>query len=214
MLIKRKENKEKTKKSRTLTIIGSLIFLLGVSIYGGKLFYNHISELEDAKKVEYFFEIQEEIIEQQEVVTDNEIVEQGPIYNYIGILEIPKIDVKRGFTSFNDKDNNVNKNIQVIKKSDMPDVENGNLIIAGHSGSGRVAYFKDLYKLLIEDKVYVYYKSKKYTYQVVDTYDVEKTGTVAIKRDKDKKVLTLITCRYNTNKQIIYISELINEEDI
>ncbi len=214
MLIKRKENTEKTKKSRLLTIVGSLIFLLGVSIYTGKLFYNYISELEDNKQVEQFFEMQEEVVEQEKVVSEEEISEQGPIYNYIGVLEIPKIDVKRGFTSLNDKVNNVNKNIQVIEKSDMPNVDNGNLIIAGHSGSGRIAFFKNLYKVSNDDVIYVYYQNVKYTYNVVNIYDVKKTGTVAIKRDKDKTILTLITCRHNTNKQIVVISELINKEDM
>ena len=217
MLIKKRKSDSKTNKSRLLTIVGSLIFLLGATLYMGKQFYDYISVLEDTKKVEQFFEIQEEVIEQKEEAieeTKEQPKEQSPIYNYIGILEIPKIDVKRGFANINDKDNNVNKNIQIIKKSDMPNVKNGNLIIAGHSGSGRVAYFKDLYKLAIGDKCYVYYNNKKYSYEIVNTYDVEKTGKVAIKRDKNETVLTLITCRHNTNKQIVYIANLISEEDM
>ncbi|MDO5571858.1 MAG: sortase [Bacteroidales bacterium] len=217
MLIKRKKNNTRTKKSRLLTIVGSLIFLFGAALYSGKQFYDYVSELEDTKKVEQFFEIQEEIVEQEDeevVKKEEQPKEQNPIYNYIGILEIPKIDVKRGFTSLNNKDNNVNRNIQVIEKSDMPNIENGNLIIAGHSGSGRVAYFRNLYKLEISDKCYVYYNNKKYTYEIVDTYDVEKTGKVAIKRDKKQTTLVLITCRHNTNKQIVYIANLVSEEDM
>ena len=40
-------------------------------------------------------------------------------------------------------------------------------------------------------------------------YDIEKTGTANIIRNKEKTTLTLITCRHNTNKQIVVICELI-----
>ena len=40
-------------------------------------------------------------------------------------------------------------------------------------------------------------------------YDVEKTGTANIVRNAEKNTLTLITCRHNTNKQIVIICELI-----
>ena len=91
----------------------------------------------------------------------------------------------------------------------MPDVENGNFILAGHSGSGYTAFFKNLHKLNNDDLVSVFYGGYEYKYKVVNIYDVEKTGTANIIRNKDKTTLTLITCRHNTNKQIIVICELV-----
>ena len=85
----------------------------------------------------------------------------------------------------------------------MPDKENGNVILAGHSGSGRTAFFKNLYKLETDDEVSIFY--------VVNQYDIEKTGTANIVRNAEKSTLTLITCRHNTNKQIIYICELVEK---
>lgn len=38
----------------------------------------------------------------------------------------------------------------------MPDKENGNVILAGHSGSGRTAFFKNLYKLETDDEVSIF----------------------------------------------------------
>ena len=87
---------------------------------------------------------------------------------YIGKLEIPKIGFSRGFVSKTSKDNNVDKNITVIKESTMPDVKGGNLIIAGHSGTGPLAFFNDLYKLNKKDRIYVYYNNKKYAYKIVN----------------------------------------------
>ena len=40
----------------------------------------------------------------------------------------------------------------------MPDKENGNVILAGHSGSGRTAFFKNLYKLETDDEVSIFYE--------------------------------------------------------
>ena len=56
--------------------------------------------------------------------------------HYIGYLEIPKLGFRRGFYNIDSALNTVEANIEVIKGSSMPDVENGNLIIAGHSGTG------------------------------------------------------------------------------
>ena len=94
----------------------------------------------------------------------------------------------------------------------MPNISKGNFILAGHSGSGRVAYFRNLNKLTIGDISYIYYGGIKYTYKVNNIYDIEKTGTATITRDLNKTTLTMITCRHNTNKQIVIISELINQE--
>lgn len=130
-------------------------------------------------------------------------------YYYIGYLEIPKINFKKGFVDINSQDNVVSKNITIIKGSKYPDVEKGNFIIAGHSGTGVHSYFKNLYKLSIGDKAYVYYKNVKYTYKIVKIYNQEKDGTVAIYRDYNKTTLTLVTCTKNNKKsQTVYVAEL------
>jgi len=91
----------------------------------------------------------------------------------------------------------------------MPDQVNGNVIIAGHSGSARVSYFRKLDQLVIGDSVSMDYKNKTYNYKVVDIYDIEKTGTAEIIKNKNTTTLTLITCRHNTNKQIVIICEMV-----
>ena len=106
---------------------------------------------------------------------------------------------------------NVNRNILVVKESDMPDKDKGNVILAGHSGNGRTAYFKNLHKLERDDEVSIFYNGSEYKYKVVNQYDIEKTGTANIVRNAEKSTLTLITCRHNTNKQIIYICELVEK---
>ena len=94
----------------------------------------------------------------------------------------------------------------------MPDVVGGNLILAAHSGNARISYFRNLNKLEIGDEATVDYKDKTYTYKVVNIYDVDKNGKVEIKRNLSKTTLTLITCKDNSNKQLVVICELINEK--
>ena len=58
-------------------------------------------------------------------------------------------------------------------------------------------------------KQLLYIKGKTYKYVFSKIYDVEKTGKAVIKRDNNTSTLTLVTCRHNTNKQIILIAELL-----
>lgn len=133
-------------------------------------------------------------------------------YNYIGMLEIPKIGLKRGFVDMNSPSNNVSKNVTIIKPSSYPDVEKGNFILAAHSGSTRISYFNYLYQLNINDKAYIYYKNIKYTYNIVNIYKQQKTGKVGLYRDANKTTLTLITCTNNEKTtQTVYIAELVEQ---
>ena len=130
--------------------------------------------------------------------------------SYIGTLEIPKIKVKKGFVDPSSKYNDINYNVTIIETSVYPDVEKGAFILAEHSGSGPLAYFKDLYKLDVGDKAYVSYKGVKYTYKIVKIYKQKKQGYVTIYRDPDKTTLALITCTKGDKKsQTVYIAERI-----
>lgn len=131
--------------------------------------------------------------------------------DYIGYLIIPKISLNYGLVAIDSPYNHVDKNIEILKVSDFPDVLNGNFIIAGHSGNSQISYFKYLYRLNIGDLAKVKYNDKTYTYKIKDIYKEERDGTIVIKRDINKNTLTLITCSYKDKKhQTIYIAELDN----
>lgn len=223
MFLKRtRKNKNIDKKEQLIKLVASFIFLIGSFMYIGRIAYNYYVELRDYNKAQEFLNIGKEEVEEIKVNIDEEEIKEQPKqeekktsnYNYIGVLEIPKINIKRGFLNIKDKGNNVNKNLQVIKGSDMPNVKNGNLIIAAHSGNSYISYFKNLYKLSNEDVAYVYFNNIKYTYKVVGKYDAEKSGKVTIHRDNKKNTLTLITCsQTDKTKQIVYILELESEEN-
>ena len=182
-----------------------------------RLYYEEIVKLDDIVEVTdrpILLEQDTPIEEVPEEVISNEEKNDKPNIDYtsyyIGSLKIPKINLERGFLDKESRYNNVNYNIYVHPSSDYPDVDKGNLILASHSGTSSISYFKNLYQITLNDDIYINYKSKEYHYKVVKIYKDDKDGNVAIRRDYDKTTLTLITCTKNDKTtQTIYICELI-----
>ncbi len=179
------------------------------------LYYEQLIEMDE--ELEELADSDEPLLVDEDEITENDTssspVIKAPVIDYskyyIGHLSIPKINLKKGFTEIDSKYNSVNRNIQVIKPSSYPDVAGGNFIIAAHSGSSSVSFFKDLYKLELNDKVTVTYDNKEYTYTIKNIYTDIKDGDVAIRRNKGVTTLTLITCtKGDKNTQTIYICEL------
>lgn len=136
-------------------------------------------------------------------------------YQYIGKLEIPKISLVKGFVSKDSRYNNISRNVTVLNEADYPDVDYGNFILVAHSGDAYISFFRNLYKLGINDVAYVTYNNVKYTYEIKDIYLVEKTGTVNIRRNYNKTTLTLITCTQNDDyHQTVYIAELVDKKGV
>lgn len=198
---------------RQLLIVASLFIIVGVGFIGGKILFNKILDKRDNQKVSDYYEIQNEVMSISEDKNNekSQKEEQNIDENYIAILKIPKINLTKGIYSKESYMNNVNRSIQIIEKSDYPDVVGGNFILAAHSGTARISYFRNLSKLSVEDKLSINYNGKTYNYKVANIYSVEKTGKVEIKRNNSKTTLTLITCDDKTNKQIVVVCELINK---
>lgn len=213
-MLKRKTEKNKDKKGQFLLIGFSLISislgLIGYQIYENQKIYNQEKAFKERFYENYKKDISTVEKETQTVDKKNneESNEKTTTINYIGMLKIPKINLEKGFLEKDNPMNNVNKNIQILVDSNYPDEEKGNVIIASHSGNSKVSFFKKLDKLEINDKASILYEGKEYMYKLVNSYDVDKTGEVPIYRNKEVNTLTLITCRKNTNKQIILIFEL------
>ena len=161
-------------------------------------------------------ELDSQIDEEKEEENNGEEVYVDTNYTYeeyLGIIDIPKIGLYKGFYDKNSNLNNVKFNLYVLPESNYPDIDKGNLMIAGHSGNYNNSYFANLYQLVIDDVVIIHYNNLKYTYKIVNIYYEEKDGDVGIFRNKGINVLTLITCtKDDRTKQTIYIAELSNVE--
>ena len=210
-MVKKHNNKKQEKRisPEMIAIIGSITILIG----GFFLSYNYIQ----SKKVMAFDYISNVFYDQNQeiIVSDGEqqVEEEEDLgevtNNYIGYLSIPKINLKKGFLDKRSPDNDVEKNILVVEGSSYPTKDKGNLILAGHSGTGWKAFFNDLYKLNKGDNAIVTYKGKTYTYKITNIYTQPKVGKIAIYRNYDNTTLTLITCtNHDSTTQTIYIAEL------
>lgn len=223
IMVKNKNNNKKCNNVTTIAIIGTLIMLIS----GFFLSYNYVQ-----KKKIFAFDYMSQLInpilieeptveEQQEDSIIDDILEEETVekikeetnyYEYLGYLEIPKINLKKGFVDKTSSDNNVDKNIFIVNVSDYPDVEKGNFIIAAHSGTGYKAFFRNLYQLNKGDDAFVTYNGVRYHYQITKIYKQEKTGKIAIYRDYNKTTMTLVTCSKNDDlHQDVYILELMDK---
>ena len=206
---------ELKRKSKIVSIIIGIILLVTVIIFN---LYNYSSSKKEViieeNKIEEFFV--EEIIEEPQMTEIKPVTEskQQNTTNYSMIVEIPNIGLKKGLCSIGQECNAVSKNIQILKESDMPNVTNGNLLLAGHNGNSKVSFFNKLDKLKVNDSIYIYYNGTKYEYKLSNYYDIKKTGKAIIHRDNDKTTLVLITCKKNTDdKQVVYIAYLDNKTE-
>ena len=206
--------KDKRRKKSWFIIIGSLIIVLGFSLLSFDFIKPYVDENTEEKSLEQFYIKEEQIIDKNDKTTSDEVEkEKKPKvkYNYIAVLKIPKINLEKGLVEKSSKYNNINYGVQILKESDSPDVINGNVILAAHSGTANISYFRNLDKLDLGDDAIIYYQGNTYNYKVVKKYDADKTGKINIKRDRNTSTLTLITCRHNTDKQIVIILELQNQ---
>lgn len=153
-------------------------------------------------------ETNEEIIEEVKQEEQKQVVQK---LDYKAILEIPKINLKNGLVETTKNFDSINYAISIDKNSNYPN-ENGNFILYAHSGSSRIAFFKNLNKVDINDNVIVYYEGIKYTYQITNKYEIEKNGKLKVFKYEGKKLITLLTCISNTNKQVVLIGEQIKNE--
>ena len=214
--------KNNIKSEEAILIVGSLLLIIALVLFHyekileiNNEIYNNIQSkiYQENKKNNLIVNIDVDYITETDINIDNKDVTDKPQVNYLAFLEIPKINLNQGILPKTSYYNNVNYHIQILDISDLPDVINGNMVLASHSGSSNIAYFKNLYKLTKDDMAYIIYNNKKYSYQIVNIYNQVKKGSLNIYRDINKTTLTLITCtKDDKNSQTVYILELTGVE--
>jgi LPXTG-site transpeptidase (sortase) family protein len=128
---------------------------------------------------------------------------------YLGILKIPKINLRQGFYSINSKNNNINKAVTILKESTFPSTNGSIIYLIAHSGNGYYAFFKDLDKLSINDIITLDINNNTYQYVVNDIYNMPKTGKIMVNHNIHENYLVLSTC-LGKDKQLIVTSKLLN----
>ncbi len=190
------------------SLIGKSFIIIAIIIFSNYNIYKlNKKNIENEELKPLMIEVDNDnlSIDEQEVKTPVLIKKSNS--NYIGVLEIPKLYFKKGFYDINDLNNDVNKNIELLSGSVMPNYDNSILVFAGHSGNGELAYFNDIDKLVKGDDINVYYNNKKYEYIVIDIYNEEKVGSIKINDYNNKLILT--TCNQSDKtKQLIVEAKL------
>ena len=213
---------KKNNNYKDMIVLGVILITFGITLMSNNYIkfkreeaFNdmNLMLLEKLSTNEVNTEVKDNFEEESSLVEENtnyEPEENNDFEPYIGVLKIPKINLERGFYDKTSTLNNVDHNILFHSKSSYPNEDNGNVILASHSGTSSISYFKKLYLLEKGDLAYITYNDVVYTYKIVNIYYEEKDGNVAIYRKKDKTVLTLITCTKNdSTKQTVYILERI-----
>ena len=210
------KKQRKNKRYSLIICMGIFLLFLGTLYFIYNYCQNRKQDIQENQMIEEFFEITNEDAEEiiiEENDKDQEIVIQKETVNYMAILEIPKINLKRGLFDKNSSNNNVDRNIYILNETTLPDEQiNSHIILAAHSGNSYISFFRNLKKLDMKDKVYFYYKGVKYSYEVSNKYEIEKTGTTELKQTNISDI-TLITCISGTNKQVVYVATLIDQEN-
>lgn len=212
---------KKIKKEETMLIVGSLLLIISFILFNYEKILSINSEIYNNIQANIYKEKNKNNsltvnIDVDYITDTNEEIKKptnNPDINYLAFLEIPKINLNQGLLSINSLYNNVNYHVEILKISDLPDKINGNFILAAHSGTSSIAYFRNLYKLKLDDLASIIYNNKKYTYKIVNIYNQTKKGSLNIYRDTNKTTLTLITCtKDDKTNQTVYILELIGVE--
>ena len=136
-------------------VVGLLLIIFSTSFFVVKeKRRRQINDIEK-KKIDKFFDKKSE--------NSNYIDNKQDSDEYIAVLEIPSINLKKGIVSISSNKNNVNKNVYMLKETILPNDNNtSHIILASHSGNSSISFFKDLNKVIKKDIIYFYYNNYKY----------------------------------------------------
>ena len=177
----------------------SLVSLLVLTLYIGSCYIIYSSESINEKKINTT-NISSTTNTGNKINYLNNDIKEKPI----ATIHIDKINLTKDIYDINSTHNNVEENVTIL--NDDKDL----IVLAAHSGPGSIAYFDDLDKLIIDDKINLTYNNKKINYKVTKIEEQPKDGTIEINKT-NKQRLILTTCsKKDKSKQLVIITEKID----
>lgn len=123
--------------------------------------------------------------------------------NQIGYIKIDSLNLDEKLYKVDSPENTVDKHVTILKESVFPDNDNSIVFIAAHSGTGDIAYFKNLDLIKENDIIILNLNNKNYEYYVKEMWEDPKNGYININKE-EKNQLILTTCSpHNSKKQLI-----------
>lgn len=200
--------KREKRKVNLIKKIGFLLFLLGIVFIVYEVSFNYFEKKIEDEYIESYMKNYS-----NEGNSVNIVNSKGNKNNfkskYVAILDIPKINLKKGLVMATKDFKSINHAVSIDKNSKFPNKE-GNFILYAHAGNSKISYFKNLDKLEVGNEVRIYYLDKTYSYKVNKKYQIDKTGFLTLNETSSDHNLILVTCVHNTNKQLIIICTLEN----
>lgn len=187
---------------------------------------NNVNVLSSEDKNNYYKEAENYNSKLSDRVTNFTFSSESVIENYddilnfndgvIGYIEIPKIDVK--LPIYHGSDESVlSKGSAHVPNTAFPIGGKGNhTVISAHTAFPTQVFFDNLKDLTEGDYVYISILDDTLTYQVCDINIVEPTDIELLQADKEKDLLSLITCYpYAVNShRLIVTTKYIDKSDV
>lgn len=177
-------------KYKIINIISLIIIILSLSFLMLSYYQIRNDKIKSSKAVEAYLE--------------NKIgYNYEEKYNYKSVLEIPSLNIKKGILEIDNKYNDANYNVELVKKTDNI------IVLASHNGNSYNSFFGNLHNLELGDEINYYENNNIYKYIYSDSYEIKKDGYADLYHKNNKKCIILITCKDNSNDaQVVYIGYL------
>lgn len=202
------------KRNRIIKIIGLFLVIGAILLLFNFVYNKHIDRQKTNNIIKELFNEQIDIpqveIISEYVETDSteheSIKEQYVVQSeYLGYIEISSSGIKR-LIKYGTSESILNKGfVGMLTNSANLDDEFGNIILAGHSISN---VFQNLHYINIGDSIKIVSHSDTYLYKIIGKYTIADNDLSYFQNVKDKKILTLVTCKNNNKQRLIIVAEL------
>ena len=194
-----------------LRVIG-LILILGSILFSFYFIYNKYKDKQQTNKIIDQIFIDKEIIPTKEIektTETSEIKSSSDTNNfsnkYMGYIELSNYGIKRLITSGTNK-NILDKGfVGMLSTSALLDDEVGNIILAGHNISN---VFQKLHSMKVGDEVKIVSYNNTYIYKIKEKHTISDDDFSYFKKENNRKILTLVTCKNNNYQRLIVVAEL------
>lgn len=187
--------------------LGSILIVIGSTLFIFVAYAKMQTYVEQKKLTEEFTSLN--FTEKTEASSKQQEPQNG---DSIGMLEIPKIDLKTPIVEGATPENikyavghlPSSSSLNELGKTDQ------NFAIAGHRSYTYGQFFNRLDELEKGNEIILTTKNKEYTYKIYQKKIVKPTDVDVIKPVTGKSILTLITChpKYSNKQRLIVFGEL------
>lgn len=183
-------------------ILGIIIIAVGLSLIGISFYARWDTNNENSKAIDNF----ERIIENKNksIINTHVVDKSTNLEDGIGILNIPKIDLKVIIEEGTDM-KTLRHSVGHFKDTPMP-WENGNSAIAGHRQYTYGEFFNRVDEIEIGDLIDIQTLHGKINYKVIKKEVIEATQ-MEVLDNTDEDCLTIITCVKGGQKRVALLAE-------